>query len=108
MFLEYGKGSNRLVELDADSHVVWEHKPPSLAVIFQVLSNGNVLYAFGGNPTGVREVTRKGEEFWKYISKSAGGSSPTMAGARPRFTTRWPDTEWKCARLVRLRSRRLV
>ena len=72
MFFEYGTvGRNRLVELDADQHVVWEHKPASLAVIFQVLPSGNVLYAFGGNPTGVCEVTRKGDEVWKYISKSA-------------------------------------
>src|SRR5262245_26760516 len=60
MFFEYGKGPNRLLELDADDKVIWEHKPPSIAVIFQVLSNGNVLYAYGGNPTGVREVTRNG------------------------------------------------
>jgi len=68
MFFEYGKGPNRLLELDADGKVVWEHKPPSIAVIFQVLPNGNVLYAYGGNPTGVREVTRQGKEVWNYVS----------------------------------------
>ena len=26
MFAEYGKGPNRLVELDADGKVTWEHK----------------------------------------------------------------------------------
>ncbi len=60
LFFEYGKGPNRLLELDADGKVVWEHKPPSITVIFQVLPNGNLLYAYGGKPTGVREVTRKG------------------------------------------------
>lgn len=70
MFFEYGKGPNRLLELDAMGKVVWEHKPPSIAVIFQVLPNGNVLYAYGGKPTGVREVTRKGEEVWNYVSAS--------------------------------------
>ncbi len=45
MFFEYGKGLNRLLELDASGKVVWEHKPPSIAVIFEVLPNGNVLYA---------------------------------------------------------------
>ena len=69
MLFEYGKGPNRLLELDANGKVVWEHKPPSLAVIFSILPNGNVLYAYGGKPTGVREVTRKGEEVWNYVSK---------------------------------------
>ncbi len=69
LLFEYGKGPNRMLELDAAGKVVWEHKPPSLAVIFQVLPNGNVLYAFGGKPTGVREVTRQGGEVWNYVSK---------------------------------------
>lgn len=70
MFFEYGKGPNRLMELDANGKIVWEHVPPSIAVIFQVLPNGNVLYAYGGKPTGVREVNRKGQEVWNYVSKS--------------------------------------
>jgi hypothetical protein len=70
MFFEYGKGPNRLLELDAAGKVVWEHRPPSIAVIFQVLPNGNVLYAYGGKPTGVREVTRQGKEVWNYTSPS--------------------------------------
>ena len=69
LLFEYGKGPNRLVELDADGKVVWEHVPPSIAVLFEVLPNGNVLYAYGGMPTGAREVTRKGEEVWNYVSK---------------------------------------
>ncbi len=69
LFFEYGKGPNRLLELDANGKIVWEHKPPSIAVIFQVLPNGNVLYAYGGKPTGVREVTRKGDEVWNYVSR---------------------------------------
>lgn len=68
LFFEYGKGPNRMLELDADGKVVWEHRPPSIAVIFQVLPNGNVLYGYGGKPTGVREVTRKGDEVWNYVS----------------------------------------
>jgi outer membrane protein assembly factor BamB len=71
MFFEYGKGPNRLLELDSEGKVIWEHRPPSIAVIFQVLPGGNVLYAYGGKPTGVREVNRKGEEVWNYVSKSA-------------------------------------
>ena len=77
LLAEYGSGPNRLLEIDAAGKVVWEHKPPSIAVIFEVLPNGNVLYAYGGQPTGVREVTRKGEEVWNYVSKS-----PQVLGAR--------------------------
>ncbi|WP_020470782.1 beta-propeller domain-containing protein [Zavarzinella formosa] len=77
MFFEYGKGPNRLLELDANGKMVWEHKPPSIAVIFEVLPTGNVLYAYGGNPTGVREVNRKGEEVWNYVSKC-----PQVLGCR--------------------------
>ena len=69
LFFEYGKGPNRLLELDVNGKIVWEHQPPSIAVIFQVLPNGNVLYAYGGKPTGVREVTRKGDEVWNYVSQ---------------------------------------
>jgi len=68
VLFEYGKGPNRMLELDPDGKVVWEHKPPSIAVIFEVLTNGNVLYAYGGKPTGVREVTRQGVEVWNYVS----------------------------------------
>lgn len=68
LFFEYGKGPNRMLEIDSAGKVIWEHKPPSIAVIFQILPNGNVLYAYGGKPTGVREVTRKGEEVWNYVS----------------------------------------
>jgi outer membrane protein assembly factor BamB len=69
IFFEYGQGPNRMLELDADGKVVWEHRPPSIAVIFQMLPNGNIVYAYGGHPTGVREVTRTGKEVWNYVSK---------------------------------------
>lgn len=69
LLFEYGKGPNRMLELDRAGKVIWEHKPPSLAVIFHVLPNGNVLYAYGGKPTGVREVTREGKEVWNYVSQ---------------------------------------
>jgi hypothetical protein len=68
LLFEYGKGPNRMLELDADGKPVWEHRPPSIAVLFQVLPNGNVVYAYGGKPTGVREVTRQGKEVWNYVS----------------------------------------
>lgn len=77
LFFEYGKGPNRMLELDEAGKVVWEHRPPSIAVIFEVLPNGNVLYAYGGKPTGVREVTRKGDEVWNYVS-----TCPQVLGCR--------------------------
>ncbi len=70
LFTEYGKGPNRFVELDADGKMVWEFKPPSITVIFQVLPNGNILFGYGGQPTGVREITSRGETVFDYVSKS--------------------------------------
>lgn len=69
LFAEYGKGPNRLVELDADGKVAWEHKFPSISVIFQPLTDGRVLYAHGGKPTGVRELDRDQKVVWSYESK---------------------------------------
>jgi outer membrane protein assembly factor BamB len=69
MFSEYGKGPNRLVELDADGKLVWEHKFPSIAVIFQVLPNGHVVYAYGGKPTGVQEIDRNQKVVWNFESQ---------------------------------------
>lgn len=70
LFTEYGKGPNRLIELDGDGKLVWEFKPPSTTVIFQVLPNGNILFGYGGTPTGVREITSRGETVFDYVSKS--------------------------------------
>ena len=69
MFFEYGSAPNRFVELDADGKLTREFKPLSIAVIFQVLPNGNVLYAYGGKPTGVVEVNPEGETVWNYVSQ---------------------------------------
>ena len=69
VFAEYGKGPNRLVELDADGKLVSEYRFPSIAVIFQVLPEGHILYAFGGNPTGVAEIDRDKKTVWNYVSK---------------------------------------
>jgi outer membrane protein assembly factor BamB len=70
LFTEYGKGPNRFVELDADGKLVWEFKPPSTTVIFQALPNGNILFGYGGQPTGVREITSRGETVFDYVSES--------------------------------------
>ena len=70
LFTEYGKGPNRFMEVDGDGKLVWEFKPPSTAVIFQTLPNGNILFGYGGQPTGVREITARGETVFDYVSKS--------------------------------------
>ena len=69
MFAEYGKGENRLVELDADGKLVWEYKFPSIAVIFQPLADGHVVFAHGGDPTGVTEIDHDKKSVWTTISK---------------------------------------
>src|SRR4051812_45571585 len=51
-----GPGGNRLIEVSAEGKMTWEHRVPSLCVIFQVLPNDHLLYGYGGNPTGVLEI----------------------------------------------------
>jgi hypothetical protein len=69
LLAEYGKGPNRLIEVSKDGKLVWEHRPPSICVFFQVLPSGNIVYAYGGKPTGVREITREQQVVWNYVSK---------------------------------------
>jgi len=68
MFFEYGNCPNRFVELAADGTLVREFPPRSIAVIFQTLSNGNLVYAYGGKPTGVVEVDPHNKTVWNYVS----------------------------------------
>lgn len=77
LFAEYGKGPNRLVEVDEAGRVTWEHRFASIAVIFQILPSGNVLYAYGGKPTGVQEIDREHRVVWNYES-----ASPQVLGCR--------------------------
>ena len=65
LFMQYSPG-NRIVELSADGQLLWEHPIPSLAVMFEKLKNGNIVYAYGGNPTGVQEVDRNHNVVWDY------------------------------------------
>jgi Mala s 1-like protein len=69
MFFEYGNCPNRFVELDVDGRIVREFKPRSIAVMFQILPNGDIVYGYGGHPTGVVEVNSRGETVWNYVSK---------------------------------------
>lgn len=69
MFFEYGNCPNRFVELDPQGRIVRQFNPLSIAVIFQTLPNGNLVYAYGGKPTGVVEVNARNEIVWNYVSK---------------------------------------
>src|SRR5579862_581511 len=64
-----GTGGNRLIEVSPEGKLVWEHQPPSLVVGFEVLPNGHILYAYGGNPTGAQEIDRQHNVLWNYVSK---------------------------------------
>src|SRR5947207_2804781 len=63
-----GPGGNRIIEISPEGKVVWEHKVPSLCVMFQMLPNEHVVYAYGGKPTGVREVDREQKVVWDRVS----------------------------------------
>jgi len=73
-----GPGGNRLIEVSPEGKVTWEHTPPSVCVMFQVLPKQHLLYAYGGKPTGVREIDRKQNIVWDYISQCP----QVMAGER--------------------------
>jgi len=63
-----GPGGNRIIEVSPEGKVVWEHKVPSLCVMFQMLQNGHLVYAYGGKPTGAREVDREQKVVWDRVS----------------------------------------
>jgi|HubBroStandDraft_5_1064220.scaffolds.fasta_scaffold09136_2 outer membrane protein assembly factor BamB len=67
-FFEYGNCPNRFVELAADGTMIREFRPLSIAVIFQTLPNGNLVYAYGGKPTGVVEIDARNQTVWNYVS----------------------------------------
>jgi hypothetical protein len=73
-----GPGGNRLIEVSPEGKVTWEHTPPSVCVMFQVLPKEHLFYAYGGKPTGVREIDRKQNVVWDYVSQSP----QVMAGER--------------------------
>src|SRR5205823_2376388 len=77
LLAEYGKGPNRLIEVSKEGKLVWEHRPPSICVIFQALPNGNIVYGYGGKPTGVQEITREHKIVWNYES-----ACPQVLGCR--------------------------
>jgi hypothetical protein len=69
MVCEYSDAAHRLVEIDPAGKLAWEHKFPSVAVCFRLAGDGRVLFADGGNPTGVREVDRQHRTVFDYRAK---------------------------------------
>ncbi|HET6251058.1 MAG TPA: PQQ-binding-like beta-propeller repeat protein [Tepidisphaeraceae bacterium] len=68
LLVAYDHGNSRLMEVSADGKLEWEHKLPSLTVMFQRLPNGNIVYAHSGTPTGATEIDRDGKVVWDYKS----------------------------------------
>jgi hypothetical protein len=66
MLCEYGSTTHRLLELDAAGKIIWEHKVPSVAVCFQPLADGHVIYADFGTPNRIREIDRDQKVVWEY------------------------------------------
>ncbi len=58
----------RLVEVSREGKAVWEHFPPSVTVMCDVLTNGDILYAYGGMPTGAQRINRGHKVVWNYVS----------------------------------------
>ncbi len=66
---EYGNTGNRILEISRSGEITWEHRPPSIVVICEPLPNGHLLYAYGGQPTGVREISRDQKTVWDWQSQ---------------------------------------
>ncbi|MDB6123596.1 MAG: hypothetical protein JWQ71_2589 [Pedosphaera sp.] len=60
----------RIIEISADGKLTWEHQTPSVTVMCDVLTNGDILYAYGGTPTGAQRITRDHKVAWNYVSSS--------------------------------------
>ena len=69
MVCEYSDAAHRLVEISTDGKLTWEHKFPSIAVCFRMTGKGRVVFADGGNPTGIQEIDRKNKATFDYRAK---------------------------------------
>jgi hypothetical protein len=69
MVCEYSDAAHRLIEFSPEGKLTWEHPFPSIAVCFRIRDNGQVVFADGGNPTGVQEVNRDHKVVFDYRAK---------------------------------------
>ena len=70
LFFEYGKGPNRMLELDASGKVVWEYTGVENAGDAQRLPNGNTLISCGTQKR-VIEVTPDKKIAWQFTAADA-------------------------------------
>ena len=69
MVCEYSDAAHRLVEISAEGKLTWEHTFPSIAVCFRITGDGRVVFADGGNPTGIQEIDRQHKTTFDYRAK---------------------------------------
>ena len=69
LICEYGSAARRLLEISPDGKLTWEHKFPSLAVVFSPTTDGRIVFADGGSPTGITEIDRDHKVVFDYRSK---------------------------------------
>lgn len=69
MICEYGSAARRLIEIAPDGSVTWEHKFPSLAVVFRMLGEDQLVFADGGVPTGIQVIDKDHKVVFDYRSK---------------------------------------
>lgn len=69
LICEYGSAARRLLEISPDGKLTWEHKFPSLAVVFRPTTADRIVFADGGSPTGIVEIDRDHKVIFDYRSK---------------------------------------
>lgn len=69
MICEYSSAARRLTEFAPDGKLTWEHKLPTLTVIFQMIGDDKILLADGGVPTGIQMIDKDHKVVFDYRSK---------------------------------------
>lgn len=69
MICEYSDAAHRLVEISTEGRLTWEHRFPSIAVCFRMTGEGRVIFADGGNPTGIQEIDRNHNVTFDYRAR---------------------------------------
>jgi DNA-binding beta-propeller fold protein YncE len=64
----------RVIEVDSNGKIVWEHKPPIDFFFYpfgvQRLPNGNTLVACSNDESGVKEIDPEGNIVWEYFNSN--------------------------------------
>src|SRR5258706_2140002 len=75
MVVEY---PGRIMEISTDGKLLWEHMPPSLTVMFNVLPSGNLFFPHGAPSPGAQEIDKNHTVVWSYT----GTTSELLGGER--------------------------